>query len=165
MLEKDLEDWIYENPREFITGYFEFDRWIGRQVVLGNGIADLIAQIKCNTGLGLAVIELKRGSIDDLAIAQVLRYTDDVTDTMMMSSVCDSAELRVFPVVCGSDIDDKAIATARAANVVTRIYESMFSFSNIVFTQEEKGRRYDKNKRLFLSGELDEVIESHVSQY
>lgn len=84
--EAHLEDWIAHSMLSF--GYTRDDgvwnfiasSYVGRQVPLPSGIADLIViDDRYNS---LCVVELKKGEIDQRALAQVLRYMYDLKGLM-----------------------------------------------------------------------------------
>lgn len=82
LTEKDIEDWLYENPRAISTGIkFEslIERWIGRQYHLPTGIADLIG-VRENGKL--VVVELKNVPINKSAVLQVCRYASDIEEVI-----------------------------------------------------------------------------------
>lgn len=80
--EKHLEDWLWNNESEFNAQTcsdpaFE-KRFVARQVSVPSGVIDLVG-IDAQ-GVELYIVELKRGDIDAKALAQVLRYSRDISD-------------------------------------------------------------------------------------
>jgi hypothetical protein len=69
--EKMLEDWICENPKVI---YYNIEI-LERQLRLKHGVLDLLGW---SDGFGLLAIELKRGTLREQDIGQVLRYTHDI---------------------------------------------------------------------------------------
>lgn len=167
MLEKDLEDWIYNNPHAFFKKrYMDFDRWIGRQVKLGNGIADLIAQVKLGDSLKIIVIELKKDEITDSALAQVMRYKDSVVDAIESKmEEYPVKEHTVWAMVCGSSIGPTTLAAANAMGISVSVYETKFSFDGIHFTKDYIESRNKKDRNFAASGELDEVVNMQIKEY
>jgi RecB family endonuclease NucS len=72
--EKHLEDWIVSRNGSILATPGDNYKVIGRQVRLSAGIADLIVF----DGDSLWVYELKKDTIDTHALAQILRYKDDL---------------------------------------------------------------------------------------
>ncbi len=70
--EKYLEDWICDNW-DSLSFKLSLGGFIGRQVVLPNGICDLLSE----NGIPI-IIELKIGKLKERDVGQVLRYAGDV---------------------------------------------------------------------------------------
>ena len=71
--ERELEDYLEGRPEAL-----EIEQWVGRQVPLAHGIADLV-------GFGedvIYVVELKAVKLEEEHVGQVLRYTYDVRDVL-----------------------------------------------------------------------------------
>lgn len=77
--ERDIEDWLYENPQSVSlkNELFVVDRWIGRQYKLPSGIADLVGWTSSEH---IIVAEIKNVPADGKAIAQVCRYAHDIAN-------------------------------------------------------------------------------------
>lgn len=79
--EKHLEDWLWEHPESLgLMGVYDdtepdaiYD-FLWRQFPVASGIVDLLGT---QWGIGLAIVELKRGPIDTKAFAQLMRYMRD----------------------------------------------------------------------------------------
>lgn len=119
LLEKDIEDWLFENPQELphwddnlIT------QWIGRQYSLPSGIADLIGLRKDNR---VVVVEVKNVPINKAAILQVCRYQNDIKHAL--SARMDYPHMRdwnepvVDMVLVGPSIDGQTFSEALAVGV------------------------------------------------
>lgn len=120
LLEKDIEDWLYENPK-VITRNYEDDliaKWIGRQYQLPSGIADLIG---VRASGRLVVIEVKNVAINKAAILQVCRYARDlkeiVSTRMDYPHIRDWNEPVVDMVLVGPSIDSQTFTEAKAVGV------------------------------------------------
>lgn len=75
--EKDIEDWLYENPEVISTHTFHVHEWIARQYKLPSGIPDLLGVDQHNH---LVVVEVKNVEINKAAILQVCRYALDLQE-------------------------------------------------------------------------------------
>lgn len=69
--EKDLEDYLWENPADL-----RLDCLIGRQIHVGVGIVDLLGLKKLDNELAICVVEIKRDQIDCEAVGQCSRYAN-----------------------------------------------------------------------------------------
>lgn len=75
--EKHLEDWIVQNGMPEIAPQCEFyHQLIARQLPLPDGVADLV--YLSGSKMRIEVVELKKGALDESAIAQVLRYKANI---------------------------------------------------------------------------------------
>lgn len=126
LLEKDIEDWLYENPEVLSDRYDDYPivRWIGRQYQLPSGIADLIG---IREDRRVVVVEIKNVAINKSAVLQVCRYTDDMkyilTQRMDYPHVINYNEPSVEMILVGPSIDDQTFSEALAVGV------RVFSFS------------------------------------
>jgi hypothetical protein len=120
LVEKDIEDWLYENPDALTSRYHDhpITKWIGRQYALPSGIADLIG-IRDN-GM-LVVVEVKNVAINKAAVLQVCRYQHDlkyiVGQRMDYLHVTDGNEPIIEMILVGPTIDDQTFTEAQAVNV------------------------------------------------
>lgn len=89
--EKHLEDYLWAHPEAFDEfGVDEHNnpiphfipRW--RQIPVASGIVDIVGSW---FGLGLAVVEIKKGTIDTKAFAQIMRYKRDFRN-MVQYLIC-----------------------------------------------------------------------------
>lgn len=123
LTEKDIEDWLFENPEDFPTHteYYDetpIDRWIGRQYRLPSGIADLVGIRK--SGL-LVVAEVKNIAISKAAILQVCRYASDLEQIVANRTNYNFKDKYGAPhiqkIVIGPSIDDQTFMEAQACDV------------------------------------------------
>lgn len=123
LTEKDIEDWLFENPEDFPAdveyhGETPIVKWIGRQYHLPSGIADLIG-LRGN-GM-LTVVEVKNVAISKAAILQVCRYASDVEQITENRDRYDFRDKDGTPyvqkVIIGPSIDDQTFMEAQACNV------------------------------------------------
>lgn len=121
--EKDIEDWLFNNPKEIphATEYYDetpIDHWIGRQYRLPSGIADLIG-IRENGKV--AVIEVKNVPINKAAVLQVCRYASDVESILdRWHNYKYKRENRtscISRIIVGPSIDDQTLAEANVCDV------------------------------------------------
>lgn len=126
LLEKDIEDWLYENPGALLSRYDDnpIVRWIGRQYTLPSGIADLIGVRQDDR---LVVVEVKNVAINKAAVLQVCRYQTDlqyiVSNRMEYPHIRDWNEPVIDMVLVGPSIDGQTFTEAQAVGV------QVFSFS------------------------------------
>lgn len=125
-LEKDIEEWLYENPDKLTDGdsclYWDTEnpmaKWIGRQYQLPSGIADLIG-VREN-GL-LVVVEVKNVPINKAAVLQVCRYADDlkyiVSYRMDYPHKASDGEPQIQMILVGPSIDDQTFIEAQSIGI------------------------------------------------
>lgn len=80
--EKDIEDWLFENPKSLSFGYrgwYQMNKWLGRQVKVPSGIIDLLGVVKHDDRYGLVVVEIKNTQHTQSSLLQVSRYAGDIT--------------------------------------------------------------------------------------
>lgn len=85
IVEKDIEDWLWENPQEVaevVTGASQV-RWIARQYKVPSGILDLLGIATFPFGDDWfdeipLLVEVKHQPITSAAIAQICRYEGDM---------------------------------------------------------------------------------------
>lgn len=124
LLEKDVENWIYENPDQFScdgSTCGPIERWIGRQYTLPSGIVDLIG---VNSKGYLVIIEVKNVPITKAALTQVTRYATDIAIILARHTKYQhrSAGLPIISTcVVGTEIDRQTFmeACAMAIDIVT----------------------------------------------
>lgn len=130
LLEKDIEDWLYENPGSMPSGNFSgaITKWIGRQYAMPSGIADLIG-VREN-GM-VVVVEIKNVPINKAAVLQVCRYQNDlkyiIDERMDYLHMTTSHEPLVEMVLIGPSIDGQTFAEAQAVGVM--VYRFGVSFT------------------------------------
>jgi hypothetical protein len=120
LLEKDIEDWLFENPGALGWKYSTSPivKWIGRQYALPSGIADLIG-VREN-GM-LVVVEIKNVAINKAAVLQVCRYQNDlkhiVSERVGYPHTTDNSEPIIEMLLVGPSIDTQTFMEAQAVNV------------------------------------------------
>lgn len=129
LLEKDIEEWLFDNPGVLPAVYKKnpIVGWIGRQYQLPSGIADLIGVREDKT---LVVVEVKNVAINKAAILQVCRYTHDLkhilSNRMDYPHVRDWNEPVIEMIVVGPSIESQTFTEAQAVNV------RVFQFSPVL---------------------------------
>lgn len=91
--EKDIEDYLYENPNKIELYGNTVQEWVARQYRVPSGVIDLIGYMGQTVLTGpepyempiFCVVELKNTMIDSNAIAQVLRYYYDFEEILTKS--------------------------------------------------------------------------------
>lgn len=112
--EKDIEDWMWNNPDEF----YYVDGWLGRQMELGNGgRLDLLGyKSYANIGCALVLVELKSNPIKIDDILQVVKYRYFLKEMLDMVNI---QNLQITTIVIGTDrrIHRDMLETARTLDV------------------------------------------------
>lgn len=142
LLERDIEDWLFENPQELPAPYSDnpIVRWIGRQYQLPSGIADLIG---LRADKKLVVVEVKNVPINKAAVLQVCRYTEDlkfiVSNRMDYPHERDGHEPLIEMILVGPSIDDQTFVEARAVGVrvLTFSAQLVLSVGELGFTRSQ----------------------------
>jgi hypothetical protein len=159
LAERDIEDYLFENPGSVIAGSFApVTRWLYRQYKLPSGIADLIG-ITVNGDI--VVVEVKNVAIDASALTQVSRYAYDI-DLMIDAMICRQSIDKyrdgaprfclgetfkrpvIFKVVIGRSIDNKTMYEAEALHVHAMCFHvelSLETFSMEWDEQQEEQRQ------------------------
>lgn len=144
--EKHLEDFLFSKPHIIFPIQ---TRVIARQYKLPSGIADMVlAHLQ-----RLAVVELKKGAIDAITIAQCLRYMGDMQGILegvlgrlyaqgsLNQGEFTAAFIRIPQYVQGVVIgksfeDEKLITVCEAANICALTYDYLndgtYSFEGLV---------------------------------
>ncbi len=84
--EKDIEDWLWENPDSIRLDGVPIDRWAARQYRVPSGIIDLLGILEFEQ-MGeiitqAVVVEVKNTEITAEALTQVFRYAADIGHIM-----------------------------------------------------------------------------------
>lgn len=121
LTEKDIEDWLYENPSNVTTVWGCVTEWVGRQYHLPSGIADLIGVTDCGM---VALIEVKNVPINKAALTQICRYAADLLEIFQWRYDYPNPEMRgwshVTKIVVGPSIDDQTLTEAGALDIDIR---------------------------------------------
>ena len=112
-LEKEIEDWIYINYK--ILG---MEGWIGRQVKLPSGRADLIG-FRNNI---IYVIEIKTGVIISEGLPQVCRYAADVQEIINQLEISEIYSIQKM-IICAGGITNHIMFEADALKIDLRTFD------------------------------------------
>lgn len=133
LLEKDIEDWLYDNPDALYGHYPQvgggdpITEWIGRQYNLPSGIADLIGVRESGR---VVVVEVKNVAVSKAAILQVCRYTNDVK-RILASRVeykwKEDGLPEVEMIVAGTSADAQTFTEAQALDVRVFTFEAQMT--------------------------------------
>lgn len=127
LLEKDIEDWLYENPNALPAPFNEnlITEWIGRQYALPSGIADLIG---IREDKRVVVVEIKNVAINKAAVLQVCRYHSDlqfiVSSRMDYPHTLDWGEPIIDKILVGPSVDNQTFCEAQAVGVEVVIFSA-----------------------------------------
>ncbi len=129
IVEKDIEDWLWENPDEIaaiIYATVDF-QWVARQYRLPSGILDLLGIATVNYGPRVqripVLVEVKNQTITSSALAQVCRYAHDLQAIIYQDYYDIEAEMPDDPpyitkVVIGPEpVDSQTLHEANALQV------------------------------------------------
>lgn len=123
LLEKDIEDWLWANASALNCRQFTIVEWIGRQVKLPSGIADLVGYGHDGgdgNRLFPVIVEVKNVPIKTEALGQVMRYGYDVLcvfDAAMGDEERPPVEMHAQHIVVGTSIDNATFAEAVAMDI------------------------------------------------
>lgn len=152
-LERELEDYLWENPDEYYNGSGEF-RWCGRQVQVASGILDLLGLEYTNDGyFSLHLIELKADNLRPSHVAQVCRYAADL-EPAMYGSIADIKKVLIGPGACADDVQ----FSADAMDVVIRQAECKFSISGSWGWKDEAKERHEEINFKAIADVIDPVL-------
>jgi hypothetical protein len=167
LAEKDIEDWLWENPQELDVFGIPIERWIGRQVQLPSGVADLIG-IRNST---LVVVEVKNTELTADALTQVYRYAYDIEQMQgvwsldrLESGEWEYEEFTFFGVakvvIFKGGVSNKLLYEANALGVDLRSFTVSLSLdlgSSWRWTQKKRDEIDNQRKQLAHSGLFDEA--------
>jgi hypothetical protein len=101
LAEKDIEDWLYENPDKLRFGWgisHNVKEWVGRQVKVPSGIIDLLGIFTSSNRTGFVIVEIKNTEFTQSSILQVCRYASDIQNIALDYSI--ETNDRFFDDVC-----------------------------------------------------------------
>jgi hypothetical protein len=132
LAEKDIEQWLWENPHSAWCLVGRVEKWLKRQYRLPSGIADLIGVT--DTG-SLVVVEVKNVDIDASALTQVCRYAFDLKyiHTLVIRDIIpdDMPEPDVYKVVIGRSVDTQTMREAEALDIQVICFQVNLSLDTI----------------------------------
>lgn len=116
--ERDIEDFLWENPQWVCFRDFAVDKWLKRQYTVPSGIIDLLG---VTIHGDLVVVEVKNVAIDAAALSQVSRYAYDIY--VVANYIFDQRKKDplispiVRRVVIGRSIDSQVMYAAEALRI------------------------------------------------
>lgn len=158
LTERDIEDWLYENPNQIMTTWGVIEKWIGRQYQLPSGIADLVGIIE---GGIVAVVEVKNVPINKAALTQVCRYAADIQEILNWKPDYPNEAMRglnhVEKMVVGPSIDDQTFMEAEALDVDIHEFAPRLEIDldRIAWTDETRQSYYARCRELAHQPEWD----------
>ena len=143
LLEKDVEDWLYENPGAMPAAWDEnhIERWIGRQYALPSGIADLVG---LREDKRVVVVEVKNVPINKAAVLQVCRYQNDLkhilSARMNYPHIYGFNEPEVDMILVGPSVDSQTFGEAYAVGVEVITFEASVTLhvSRLAWTRDHR---------------------------
>lgn len=175
LAERDIEDWLYENPSAITLNVGPISQWIARQYSMPSGIADLIGIVEPTGSIipeTVVVVEVKNVAINKAAILQVCRYKNDLKHILTRridAPAYQSGEPWVSAVVVGPSIDDQTFSEARACGVaVIRFGVSLqLTLAQLNWSNEYRERLDEEYSRIARQPEWNrygEHIEDHIER-
>lgn len=172
LLERDIEDWLYENPGilDAIHGTNPIEQWIGRQYQLPSGIADLIGVRQDGK---LVVVEVKNVAINKAAVLQVCRYTEDlkyiVSERMDYPHKANDNEPWIEMILVGPSIDDQTFTEAQAVGVRVFQFSAQLSLdiSSLRYSSLHRNKMRAQRESIAAKPEwaiYGETIEQHIDR-
>lgn len=124
--EKDIEDWLFDNPKEL-----GIEKWIGRQFDVPSGRIDLLGIWETNfVGISIpVVVEVKNVTVDSFALTQVCRYAKDIEEILITRDEWMEREEKpwVRKIVVGKEsVDNRIMFEAYALNVDIHTFSVQF---------------------------------------
>ena len=164
--EKDIEDYFFNRP-QVLDNTLE---WIGRQVRLPSGIADLVGFHYTNTNgrPRLYVLELKKEAIKSQHLTQVCRYTEDldrIIDEIYFHEhdqmVTRDDRVRAEKVVAGFGVAGDHVmfeADAMGVTLVNLTMDVYISPAYIGFDWQRNEKIEEAYKKISLQGAFSEFV-------
>lgn len=125
LVEKDIEDYLWENP-EALSFYSRdgeetigVEQWISRQLEVPSGIIDLFGVFSNGNPV---IVEVKNVPIDGKAVAQILRYEHDVWRILCQRQGFFDPDC-IVTILVGPSIDTKAMHECMAAKIIPMVFE------------------------------------------
>ena len=173
--EKDIEDWLYENPNSLnVCGRWTVDKWIGRQYKVPSGIIDLLGVAKAKYGDGYVyfVVEVKNVDVTPDALTQVCRYSQDIRRILFEAAESSGLEYwktdfepSIFKIVIApiESLDSKVMFEASALNVIVISCEANLTIKigGHFHWTDEKRKQIDEQYDL-LAKDFEEYFQKDV---
>lgn len=154
-LESDIEDYLVNNLQEVFGDHYKF---ISRQVNIGVGIVDIL--MFDMTTDSLVVVEVKKDSVKEADVAQVMRYVQGVKDYLGESE--DFNKYGVRGILAAPGITDAAASSLRMIQSCVEFCELFISLNielhNNNYTRNKDSSTYKPKEFLELvSDKLHEI--------
>lgn len=154
--EKDLEDYVFDNPEMITLPYSNtpIKEWFGRQLHIPSGIIDLAGITENNK---IAVIELKNTEFVSSHITQVCRYSSDIESAMFRAGVCE--EPYVYKLLIGTHRPSSIIINeAFSVNVFIYTLNIEFDLKIGGFWDFSSEYKKDRNDKILKLSQLDTFV-------
>lgn len=153
--ERDLEDYLFENPSlvEMPYSFTPVMEWIGRQLHVPSGIIDLLGVTKNNC---LVVVELKNAPFTTGHITQVCRYSRDIECVAEMAGLIFTKPVKLL--IGTYEPSTELIVEAESVEVSFSTIDIKYEISiggHWIVSDEYKEKR---NKRLVELSETEQFI-------
>lgn len=120
--EKDIEDWLWENPESINIYGNKVEKWIARQFKVPSGVIDLLGYMRCAGKNPLfAIVEIKNVRVDSCALAQISRYEADIRQSIgsLPYIIEEWYEPNIYKIIVApGDFDNSVMFEANAMNVI-----------------------------------------------
>ena len=142
--ERDIEDFLWENPQSVEFGPYTVCKWLKRQYTVPSGIIDLLGMTKDGD---LVVVEIKNVPIDSAALTQVSRYAYDirVISSMIFAQRKNDSfyQPSIFKVVVGRSADSQIMYAAESLkiNIITFVVQLNLTTGKPEWTDEYLHKR------------------------
>lgn len=131
--EKDIEDWLFNNPDQIYLLGHKVEKWIARQYKVPSGVIDLLGYMGCAGNNPIfAVVEVKNVSVDSSALAQVSRYEGDIRRAIgdLPSKIGEWYQPNIYKIIIApGDVDNKVMFEADAMNVMILPFDVSLAIS------------------------------------
>lgn len=165
--EKDIEDYLWNNPSAVQFGELVVDRWLARQYEVPSGIIDLLGTTEDHE---FVVVEVKNVAVDASALTQVSRYAHDIIMASHSVYLQNTSARRmppfVYKIVIGRSIDTKTMLEAEALKVFVMAFqvEFLLSASPVRWTPGYYATRVQKLMEMQNSEAITSVVGSYIEK-
>lgn len=154
LTEKDIEDFLWENPGVVSSPRFTVKKWTHRQLSLPSGRLDLMGITDRNN---VVVVEVKNVPVNSSAITQVSRYSYDIRQILGIAeakkhsslSWDGTSDIYVVPVIVAPSFSDQIFRECKACYIETLVFAPVLNLniSSIAWTPDylkQAGEQYEK---------------------
>ncbi len=169
LAEKDIEQWLWENPTLIRFGHNEIVAgWLYRQMSIPSGVADLVGITESND---LVVVEVKNTEIKPDALLQVARYAFDVkviaTRSVENQGLWNYPIPYVYKLVIGRSIDFKTARDAEATKTFVftfGVQMSLFLSEDLKWRKQFADQRESEYEAIASDNDIAKAIEMHAER-